>query len=206
MRQLLECSNRLNNLLSEQALILEQLKREKGILQESKDKLKSSLEAQKFVQQIAQTVQHQAHRRIADIVTECLESVFEEESYEFRIDFEQKRGKTEAKLLFVKDNKEIDPISSAGGGIIDVAAFALRLACLILAQPHKRKFLCLDEPFKMLSVEYHEKVRDLLISLSMRLGVQILMVTHAKGLKVGKVLEIETKRKAITRKLDEKES
>lgn len=155
----------------------------------SRDKLTHSLQSQELLQSVVQTVQQNVHKRIADVVTRCLETVFDE-PYAFKIHFERKRGKTEARLVFERDGHEVDPKSAAGGGVLDVAAFALRLACLMLSRPRRRKLLVLDESFKMVSSEYLPRVRELLLSLAKDLGVQIVLVTHQRGLDIGKVIEL----------------
>ena len=72
------------------------------------------------------------------------------------INFLQKRGKTEAELVFVRDGKELSPTDGAGLGACDVAAFSLRAAAICLSRPGRRRLLVLDEPFKHLSEEYRE--------------------------------------------------
>ena len=146
---------------------------------------------QMILQHVAQEVQNQVHSRISAIVTRCLSTVFGEDAYEFDIQFEMKRGKTEAKLQFVRDGESVDPLTASGGGVVDVAAFALRLAALVLTKPHRRRLLVLDEPFRFVSSSYREKVRQLIITLSEELGIQIIMVTHDPALQVGNVVEIE---------------
>lgn len=164
---------------------------EQEAVKELSTKVEDTLAAQKIVQEVAEKVQQTAHKRIADVVTRCLKAVFgEEEAYEFRINFSQKRGKTEAELVFVRDGMEVDPYDGSGGGVIDVAAFALRLACLMLSLPKRRKLLVLDEPFRFLSVDYRPQVRALLELLAKDMGIQILMVTHAPDLVCGKVIEL----------------
>lgn len=155
-----------------------------------KQKQTDALTAQKLLQEVAQTVQEIAHTRLASVVTRCLKAVFGEEGYEFRITFERKRGKTEARLSFVRDGKEIDPLEAAGGGTVDIAAFALRIACLMMSVPKQRKLIVLDEPFRFLSKKYREQARLLLETLSSELEMQIIMVTHAKEFMVGKVVEL----------------
>ena len=123
------------------------------------------------------------------MVSRCLEAVFDE-PYEFHLNFELKRGRTEARLSFVRDGVEVDPLTASGGGVVDVAAFALRLSCLMLAQPPLRRLLVMDEPFKYVSEEYRERIRVLLETLATEMGVQFVMVTHITELKTGTVIEL----------------
>ena len=146
-------------------------------------------EAQRIIQTIAATIQEEAHSKIAGVVSRCLESIFDE-PYEFKITFERKRGKTEARLSFIRDDMEIDPLSASGGGVVDVAAFALRLACLVLSVPRKRRTLILDEPFKFLSKDYRGNTKQMLEILSVEMEVQFIMVTHIPELECGKLIEI----------------
>lgn len=144
-------------------------------------------EAQAITQKVAKEIQDRTYGCIASIVTQCLEAVFEE-PYKFRLDFVSKRGQSEAKLSFERNGELVDPVDASGGGVVDVASFALRLAALVLLGPRARRVLILDEPFKFLSAEYRERIRDLLLLLSEKLGLQIVMVTHIDELKVGRVV------------------
>lgn len=182
--------NRVNSLLAERDHILKQVEEETTAVKQLQEELEHIQEAQKIIQSIAQGVQQQVHHRIAAVVTKCLQSVFPEDPYEFKIIFEQKRGKTEARLCFVRDGNEVDPTSASGGGCIDVAALALRLSCLILRRPHLRRLLVLDEPFRFLSPEYRELIPDLLMTLSEEMGVQIVMTTNNPEIATGKVIKI----------------
>ena len=147
-------------------------------------------EAQTAAQTIAATIQEQAHLQIATVVSQCLAAVFEEEAYTFRIQFEEKRGKTEARLVFERDGLELDPLASTGGGPVDVAAFALRLVVLALSRPSQRKVLFLDEPFRYVSREYLPRVRTMLEAVAQQFHTQIVMVTHQQGLRTGTIVEI----------------
>lgn len=146
-------------------------------------------EAVACVQAVAHVVQQETHTAIASVVTRCLQAVFPD-PYEFQILFEERRGRTEARLVFVRDGEAVSPLDSSGGGVVDVAAFALRLACLMLAQPARRRLVVLDEPFKFVSADYLPAVRQLLEDLAAELGVQFVMVTHLEELCCGKIVEI----------------
>jgi DNA repair exonuclease SbcCD ATPase subunit len=162
---------------------------EERALETAQNSVKQALAAQEVLQTVSAAVQQQAHEKIAAVVSRCLEGVFEE-PYEFRIVFERKRGKTEARLVFMRNDMEVDPMTASGGGVIDAAAFALRLACMMLSRPKVRRILVLDEPFKFLSAEYDERLCELLTSLSNDLGVQFIIVTHKTALHLGTVIEL----------------
>lgn len=166
------------------------VKKERRALKIAKAERAAAIRSQKLVQQVAQSVQEEAHKQIATVVSRCLESVFDE-PYTFKIEFERKRGRTEARLVLERDGKTYtDPLNETGGGVADVAAFAARLAALMLTKPRLRRLLVLDEPFRYVSADYRDRVRALLETLTEEMGVQIVMVTHSEQLMAGKVIEL----------------
>ena len=161
-----------------------------GEAEQAKRRAEEAEDARKFLQAVAATVQRRAHGQIASVVTRCLEAVFDD-PYEFRIEFAEKRGKTEAKMLFVRNGNPIDPMSASGGGVVDVAAFAARMACLLLSRPARRKLLLLDEPFRFVSRDLRPRVRELIETLAEEMQVQFVLVTHDPQLAIGKVVEVK---------------
>ncbi len=143
-----------------------------------------------LTQKVAAGVQESCHARVSSVVSRCLSAVFGPDAYSFRVRFEQKRGKTDALLEFVRNGVAVDPLSAAGGGVIDVASFALRLAALLLSRPRRRLLLVLDEPFRHLSATYLPAARALLESLARELSVKFVIVTHNDALRVGNVVEV----------------
>jgi len=187
---LITTRKKVNGLLSQTKVIDQQICKEDEALTTATNYLTAVKEAQEIVQQLAQQIQQQTHNKIAGVVDRCLKTVFGDE-YGFVIHFERKRGRTEAELVLLRDGNEIDdPLNADSGGVVDVAAFALRLSCLILNKPPLRRILILDEPFKFVSAEYLGNVRMLLESLSKDFGIQIIMVTHIEALKTGKVVQL----------------
>jgi len=181
---------KVNKLLAQHSHACLQADLESKALADIESKQLEVLEAQQLVQNVAEQIQASAHNQIASVVSRCLQAVFGEDCYEFKIKFEKLRGKTEARLVFVRDDHELSPTDAAGGGVLDLASMALRLAALVLARPRRRKLLLLDEPFKHLSSNYRPMVKTMLETLCKDLGLQIIMVTHAPELVVGKVIEI----------------
>jgi DNA repair exonuclease SbcCD ATPase subunit len=114
------------------------------------------------------------------VVSTALSSVFDE-VYEFKLEFREKRGKTEAEILLVKNGETIKPVESVGGGVLDITSFALRLAFWSLTK-ETRPLLVLDEPFKHLSSGLQSKAAEMLKTLSNKLGIQMIIISHIKQL------------------------
>lgn len=189
MSSLTNARRKVNQQLVAHSSNIQSLRMAKEQRTQKRQQLQDLLEAQSHAQAIAKGVQQQAHKRIATIVTRCLAAVFDD-PYEFAIRFEQKRGRTEARLVFVRNEQEVDPMTASGGGVVDVAAFALRLSCILLSRPPVRRVCVLDEPFKFVSEEYRENVRKLLETLSTELEFQVIMVTHIPEIVTGNVIEL----------------
>jgi len=184
--------DKINDKRDSYARLLGQYKDEGVTLKQARQKLEDAEKARVLIQEVAQDIQQKAHHQIAAVVTRGLQTVFDE-PYTFQIHFEKKRGRTEARFKFERDGLELDPLTASGGGVVDVAAFTLRLACIALSKPAVRKVLILDEPFKNVSERksYLEKIPELLDALCRDLGVQVVMVTNLKELEIGKVIDVE---------------
>ena len=179
-----------NALLSERVFFSRRAKEEAVALQQATEKVACCEEACLAVTEVSCAVQRKAHERIAGVVTSCLKAVFGDSAPELVIVFERKRNQTEARLAFVREGVEYDPCESSGGGVIDVASFALRLSCMMLSKPSLRRLLVLDEPFRFVSKEYRPKVRELVEKLSEELNIQFILVTHDESFHIGKVIEV----------------
>jgi DNA repair ATPase RecN len=138
-------------------------------------------QAQVIIQQIAQQTQQELEYHISELVTLALASVFPD-PYQLKVHFVVRRGKTEADIVFARNGEEIDPLSASGGGAVDVAAFALRVALWRLSPRRSRAVLILDEPFRFLSAARLPLAGQMLRELSDRFGLQIIMVTHSREL------------------------
>jgi hypothetical protein len=175
--------------LRERDAVLLALKTEKVAKVAAEARVGDCEEARLVAQTVAQGVQTSANTQIAGIVTRCLAAVFDD-PYEFKIEFSQKRGRTEAKLLFERDGVQVDPLEQAGGGVVDVASFALRLSCILLSRPPLRRVMFLDEPAKFISLDALPKFRALLERLADELGFQFFIVTHLKPLQFSVALDL----------------
>jgi len=144
------------------------------------------------VQIISQTIQQQTHEKISHVVTACLQSVFPDKNYEFKLRFERKRNRTEAKPILINDGHEIEePLEEDSGGIVDVAAFTCQVCTIIMSKPQIRRLLILDEPFKFVSPEYRENVKEMLEMLAEDFKIQFIMVTsHQSQIVIGKEIQL----------------
>lgn len=155
-----------------------ELETRKAELDRSKNLLYALEKAQAFLQMVAQNTQNQLKFRIEDIVNLALETCFPDE-YEFKLNFNVSRGKTDCELVFLskKTGREVDPMNASGGGVVDVACFALRTACYVLEQGIDN-VIVLDEPMKFVSEDLRERVCEVIKNLSEKLGIQFIIVTH----------------------------
>jgi len=165
------------------------VREDKDYCDETTLELKRAEEALGIVQVVSQAIQEMAHKKISDVVSTCLSSVFDD-PYQFKIVFERKRGRTEALLRFSRRDVDADPLHSCGGGAVDVAAFGLRASCLMLRRPRLSRVLVIDEGFKFVSAQYREPVREMLEEISKDLGVQIIQVTHSPEYETGHIFEL----------------
>jgi DNA repair exonuclease SbcCD ATPase subunit len=165
-------------------------KKWKSELKEAKQESVALDEASLILEKVASYVQRQWYEQLGSVVTRCIQSVFGTDSYEFRLIFKHLANRTQVEMVFEKDEEVYDPMSSTGGGVVDIAAFALRVASLMMAAKTQRKILILDEPFRFVSAGYRYKVAALLEVMSVEFGIQVLMITHMEEIQAGTVIQL----------------
>lgn len=175
----------LHRLAAEEKVLLD-LRAQRGSTAQS---LENTERARLVAQGVANQIQERSCKTIAAVVSRCMRAIFDE-PYEMRVTFLRRKNRTEVHLSFARDGLEIDPTSATGGGVVDVASFALRLAALLMSRPPRRRLLLLDEPFRFVSAQYRPRVAQMLEMVAKEMRVQIIMVTHAEELQVGKVIQL----------------
>jgi len=180
-----------DRLTAELRLAKQTIAQETGALADANEDVNNLLEVQKVVTHIAQSIQQQVHGRISQIVTRCLTAVFED-PYEFKIRFDRKRGKTEARMVLVRGGEELDdPLNEVGGGCIDVISLALRLAKILLSRPPRRRLVVLDEPFSAIRGEGNKRrTREMLMKLAEELDFVFILNTEIQAYQMGTVVEM----------------
>jgi ABC-type transporter Mla maintaining outer membrane lipid asymmetry ATPase subunit MlaF len=151
--------------------------------QQSRDTAKEEqLNAKKaliLIQEVAQSTQTLLRNKVTKLVNLAIRSVFDDPP-EFIMEITVKRNRTECELLF-KDADAIDkPLESAGGGLLDVVSFALRVVMWTFSKTDN--VLILDEPFKFVSPNLAPRVSEMVSEISTKLNLQIIMVSHAEGI------------------------
>ena len=187
------CRLLVNRLSSEYRHAESSKRDESSALDGAKQNEMNILEAQKLCQEVAEGVQGHACAQISKVITECLRTTYDD-SYEFKILFEQKRGRTEATPVLLKGEHVLrSPLEEAGGGVCDIVAFAGRVANLMLSRPRKRLFLLFDEPFANLhGAGYREKITKMIETLNEKMGIQFLILTQDDtDLRIGKVIDLD---------------
>jgi DNA repair exonuclease SbcCD ATPase subunit len=176
-----EIRNKVERLKGQRKQVKEQISR----LIASVDSLTTSLhrheEARELLQEIGLRTQEQLQYHISDITSLALSAVFDD-PYELRVVFEKRRNKTECDLLFVRNDKEVEPLEASGYGAVDVAALSLRVASWTMMNPRSRNTIILDEPMRFLSEDRQPYASQMLKELSERLGIQFIIVTHEQEL------------------------
>jgi len=163
-------------------LVQKTIKEKQKELRKVTAKLDHAEEARAIIYSVAQKTQETLVLNIETIVTTAIKSVFGEGGYEFKVDFNIKRNRTEADMYFTKNGFRYNPMSGSGYGVVDVASFALRIVALELSSPNVRKLLIIDEPFKNLSDEFHDLAGQMIREISENLDIQFIIVTHVKGI------------------------
>lgn len=146
-------------------------------IKESGRTLRQHEQAREIIRTVGKKTQEQLQYHISDITSLALEAVFND-PYELVAEFVQRRNKTECDLFFQRDGQRMDPLTASGGGTVDVAAFALRVASWSMETPRTRPVIIMDEPMRFVSQDHQEKASVMIKEVSQKLGVQFIIVTH----------------------------
>ncbi len=178
----MERLNRLNRLINNKVAVKENIQSQLESLESKEKKLKVQVikkeRALELVKSVGLATQSQLEYHLSDMVSTGLNTVFDD-VYDFKVQFEIHRGKTECNLFFEKDGELAHPKFS-GGGELDIAAFCLRCAAWSMKKKY-RPVLVLDEPWKHLKGEKENtRAIQLMKTLSRELGLQIICVNDER--------------------------
>lgn len=161
------------------------LKMRENLIRQRDEKLDSIdvfEQAKILLQESSRFAKEQVKTQLENLVTSGLQYIFEEDlQFEIKIT-ESGKSRTEAEFYVVstQNGEEIRtrPEAARGGGVVDIVSLILRVAILQSITPQVEGPLILDEPVKMVSANYIEKVGEFLQQLNKYFGRQIIMATH----------------------------
>lgn len=124
----------------------------------------------------------QAKTQIEELVTKCLQFIFES-NIEFQIEITESRNIPQAEFYVVSHYSDgysvkTKPEIARGGGVVDIISIALRLAFIQIHKPQIEGPILLDEPGKHVSDDYVFNLGEFLKQASKMFRRQIIMVTH----------------------------
>lgn len=176
-----ELRNTVERLKGQRDQVLQALERELKDLRECRRSLARHEQAREVIREVGLKTQQQLQYHISDLTSLALEAVYDN-PYELVVEFVQRRNKTECDLYFIRNGERVDPLDAAGGGSVNVAAFALRVASWSMQRPRSNNVLILDEPFVNVSRDLQSRACEMLKQVSEKLGLQIIMITHSEDL------------------------
>lgn len=177
-----------------QESIIDDIRNRKKELRQIKNSIDKHEKAKEIVIKVGLETQQQLEVKVSDITSMAMETVFPE-PYKIELEFVQRRNKTECDIYFVRNGNRSEPLSSSAGGTLDIASFALRIACWTLQIPRKNNTIILDEPTKWVSKTYRQDTAKMLKEISEKLNLQFIIVTHDPVLTqfADKVFEVSIK-------------
>ena len=131
-----------------------------------------------IVNEVIQLTHGKEKKFIQSIVTQALSAVYGDE-YGFELEFVIKRNQPEAIPWIIREGERYSPRDEVGGGVLDIASLAMRLAVWSLTEPRPAPLLVLDEPAKFLSRDKQAAFGEMLREISRSLGIQVLIVSHS---------------------------
>jgi len=156
--------------------------------------------AREILREAGLKTQQQMQYHISDITSLALEAVFIDDPYKLQVEFIERRNKTECDLSFRRGEDVLSPLDATGGGAVDVASFALRVASYSMQTPRTLPIIILDEPMRFLSRDNQKRASSMIKELSEKIGICFIIVTHEPTLAeaADRVFRVE-KQKGISR-------
>ena len=182
---------KLDELKARRKLLREDLESTERLLGMCEDESDDLLKARVLIQEAALVTQQTLQLHLSGIVTAALQAVWKDSDLDFRVTFETKNNRTVCLLEVGEGGVYNAPLDVRGGGLIDVASFALRASFWSLDRT--RPVMILDEPMKNLSPKLKPAVVEMIRMVSDKLGMQVIMVTHGAAFvdQADKVFEVE---------------
>lgn len=175
--QIKDIRTRVDRLRGEQAKVSQIIQTLREEIRDLRRQVIYHEQASAIIREVGLRTQQELQVHIGDITSLALEAVFDD-PYTLVAEFVERRNKNECDLYFVRDEQRIKPTDASGGGTVDIAAFALRIASWSMQRPRSRNTIILDEPMRFVSAAYQERASQMIKEISERMGLQFIIVTH----------------------------
>jgi DNA repair exonuclease SbcCD ATPase subunit len=180
MNEFVDYQKKINLLIARKSILSEQLNEKRELLNFFTQRYENSIKARLVLQDKAQKLQKKVEHCLGSLVTMALASIFND-PYTCIVEFVKKRNKTECEIWLEKHGERMKALDSSGGGISDVASFALRVAFLSMTKNARNTIIC-DEPFKFVSNDNIPRCCEMVKMLSDERNLQFIIVTHIREL------------------------
>lgn len=163
------------------------------------------------VQKLTEISRRDTLDKVASIVSVALQEI-KDPTLTFKINYKVERNQAIAEFL-IHDSKlqrDMDPLQSCGGTLIDLIELPLKVSLLLKWSPQLAKVLILDESFKFVSTADRPKLASFIRQLAENLGLQIILITHSPEVastahQVFKVVHDGTQSKVVNQLNDQPE-
>lgn len=200
--KLIDARRKLERMKGERDALQKEIKSLRGQYKEDIKLLHNLEKAREIIRIVGTQTQESLQYHISDIASLAMETVFND-PYKLELLFVERRNKMECDIVFVRDGAAINPLDSSGGGTVDIASFALRIASWSMSQQRTRPVIVLDEPMRFLSADCQENASEMIKEISKKLGIQFIIVTHEPTLAMAADKTFTTKiRKGITKVIE----
>ena len=168
--------------LAKRNIYKKELSEKESTLEIRKENYEDLIKARFIVAEVAKITQTKFTLYVEQLVTMAIKSIFDR-PFEFKVDFDLKRNKSECFLRIQEgdDPEPFIPSQELGGGMLDSISFALRIVLWSLQNPRSSNTILLDEPFHFLG-DLSEKACDLVREVSAKLNIQFIITTHNETL------------------------
>jgi len=174
--------SKLDRLKGQEIQIRREILKTKGNIKLGKKSQSRHERSLEIVKMVGLETQKALEYRFAEQVSLAEAAIFDD-PYELIINFQEKRGKTEAELLFKRRNLVISPQGNfLGHGAKEVGGLGTRVSYLKMRRDKKvRLVLFLDEPFARLKGRVaNQRAMELINEISKELGFQVIMISDER--------------------------
>ncbi len=124
--------------------------------------------------------------KINDLVTMALQTIFQDDTIKFMVNFVSRRGQSEVEfgILINGESMKGDLKDTYGGGMLDIVATTLKLALTLAFEKLEGRFgpICFDEVGKFISKDYVLAFAKFVRTFAERNKKQIIYITHNRDI------------------------